>query len=175
MHSSISTLQSNASRQAINAPIQGTGSDLTMLSVIAINKWLNETGKKSLMIATVHDSIVFDVYIPELADLAQEVKTIMENVHKPYIDTVIPILSDLELGANYGTTFDVSLDECLSIHNPDDFRKWNHDKCIAKYTKEIKTLHDKGWDYKQVLKYCKDHNRPVKELLQVIIDTYSDD
>lgn len=173
LKSKVPTLKSNAERQAINAPIQGTGSDFTLLSIIQIQNWLQSTGKKTKIVATVHDSIVFDVYIPELSEVSKTVKNIMEHVHEPYIDTPIPIISDLELGVNYGATFDVSLDECQKIVTPSDFSEWNHGNKIKKYQKEITTLHDKGWDYNQVLEYLQKHDRPAKELVDFIVETYS--
>lgn len=173
LKSKVPTLQANAERQSINAPIQGTGSDFTLLSLIHIQNWLKETKKKTMIVATVHDSIVFDVYIPELSEVAIKVKEIMEHVHEPYIDTPIPIISDLELGANYGTTFDVSLDEIAEIKTVSDFKKWNHDKKLKKYKKEIETLHDNGWGYEQVLEFLQQHDRPAKELVNFIIETYS--
>lgn len=175
LKSKVPTLRANAERQSINAPIQGTGSDFTLLSLIQIQKWLKENHMKSVMIATVHDSIVFDVYIPELHLVAPKVKEIMEHVHEPYIDTPIPIISDLELGANYGATFDVSLEETSEIKTVQDFEKWNHDKKLSKYKKEVTTFYDKGWDYNQVLDFLQKHDRPIDELASFIIETYSQD
>lgn len=174
LQSKVQTLRNNAERQAINAPIQGTGSDLTMLSVIKINEWLRKNKMKSVMIATVHDSIVFDVFIPELSELAEAVKCIMEHVHEPYIDTVIPIISDLELGANYGATFETNLDECESILTVDDFIEWEHNNKIAKYQKEISDLHKLGWDYKKVIDYLYKYNRPVEELVNYLVQIYDE-
>lgn len=175
LNSKVYTLQSNAERQSINAPIQGTGSDFTLLSLIQINNWLKKNNKKSMIIATVHDSIVFDVYIPELSEVAQKVKDIMEHVHDPYIDTIIPIISDLELGENYGSSFDAPIEEVKAIKSSKDFKEWVHDKKLKKYQKEIATLHDKGWDYKQVLEFLQEHDRPIEELTSFIVETYSED
>lgn len=174
LHSKVPTLKSNAERQAINAPIQGTGTDLTVLSIIAINNWLKTNKMKSMLICTVHDSIVFDVYIPELLEVSAAVKQIMEHVHEPYIDTIVPIAIDLELGANYGATFDVTLEECANIHTAQDFKKWNHEKCLAKYKKEIATLHGKGWDYERVIDYLSKYHRPLKELVDALVEEYSE-
>ena len=173
LRSKAQTLKSNAERQAINAPIQGTGSDLTLLSLIQIQNWLASNHMKSKMIATVHDSIVFDVYIPELAEVATTVKNIMEHVHEPYIKTNIPIISELELGVNYGSTFDVDVEEVKQIVTVSDFQKWNHDNKIHKFQKEVTELHKMGWDYKQVLEYLQKYNRPVKELFNFIVEEYS--
>lgn len=174
LNSKVQTLRNNAERQAINAPIQGTGSDFTMLSVIQINQWLKDNNMKSLMIATVHDSIVFDVYIPELHILAPKVKEIMESVHKPYIDTIIPIRADLELGRNYGATFEVELAETVKLTTTSDFVEWNHQQYMQKYQKEITTLHKQGYDYMQLLKFMKDHQRPAKQLVEFIVKTYDE-
>lgn len=173
LKSKVQTLKSNAERQAINAPIQGTGSDLTLLSLIQIQQWLSSNHMKSKMIATVHDSIVFDVYIPELAIVSATVKNIMEHVHEPYIKTNIPIISELELGVNYGSTFDVGVEECQQILTVKDFQKWNHDNKIHKFQKEVTELHKMGWDYKQVLEYLQKYDRPVKELFNFIVEEYS--
>lgn len=176
LNSKVPTLKSNAERQSINAPIQGTGSDFTLLSLIQINEWLKATGKKSMIIATVHDSIVFDVYLPELSEVATKVKDIMENVHKPYIDTVIPIIADLELGVNYGATFEVSLDEVSEIHTESEFKVWNNKRKLEKYAKEIEILHSKGWSYEQVIDYfCKNNVDMVSGLVDFMVKVYSND
>lgn len=174
LKSKVPTLKSNAERQSINAPIQGTGSDFTLLSLIQINKQLKESQMKSVIIATVHDSIVLDVYIPELPRVSAMVKKIMEHVHEPYIDTEVPIRADLELGVNYGATFEVELEECQKLGTIQAFREWEHKNKMQKYQKEITTLHDKGWDYKQVLEFLQKHHRPTKELADFIIDLYSE-
>ena len=172
LKSKVRTLQNNAERQAINAPIQGTGSDFTMLSIIQINNWLKQNNMRSLMIATVHDSIVFDVYIPELHILAPKVKEIMESVHKPYIQTIIPIRADLELGRNYGATFEVELEEVVKISTTNDFIEWNQENYMEKYKKEITTFYKNGEDFRKVLQFMKDHNRPANKLVDFIVQTY---
>lgn len=174
LKSKVPTLKSNAERQSINAPIQGTGSDFTLLSIIQINKQLKERHMKSMIVATVHDSIVLDVYIPEIPQVATMVKAVMEHVHEKYIDTEIPIRADLELGVNYGATFEVELEECQELGTISAFNEWIHKNNIKKYQKEITTLHSKGWDYKQVLEYLQKYGRPTKELANFIIDLYSE-
>lgn len=164
LHSKVQGLKSNAERQAINAPIQGTGSDLTMLSVIQINNWLKKNRLRSLIVATVHDSIVLDVYLPELHYVAPMVKQIMEHVHEPYIDTEVPILAELELGINYGSTFEVSSEECQSIVTMSDFNCWIHGQSLIKYRKEIDFFKKQNWTEQQVLQYLEQYRRPVKDL-----------
>lgn len=174
LKSKVQALKANAERQAINAPIQGTGSDFTLLSLIGIQKWLEDNHKKSLIIATVHDSIVFDVYIPELEDVCIAVKQIMEHVHEKYIDTPVPIRADLELGESYGATFDFSLEEAAEIHTKKEFQDWNHRNKIKKYTKEINTLKSDGYSVEQVVDYLIKNNRPVDELKDSIVEAFTE-
>lgn len=164
LHSKVQGLKSNAERQAINAPIQGTGSDLTMLSVIQINNWLKENHFRSLIVATVHDSIVLDVYLPELHVVASMVKHIMEHVHEPYIDTEVPILAELELGVNYGATFEATAEECQKMITMSDFNCWVHRQSLIKYRKEIDALKKRNWDKQQIVQYLERYCRPIKEL-----------
>lgn len=164
LKSQVHGMKADAERQAINAPIQGTGSDFTVMSLNQINDYFKKHGLKSMIIATVHDSIVFDIYIPELAEVAEVVKTIMESVHKPYIDTDIPVTSDIELGSNYGAVFDISLDECKSIKTVEDYNKWLAIQNREKYETEMKQLKKKGFTEIQVEKYLQKYNRP-KDLL----------
>lgn len=168
LHSKIQGLKSNAERQAINAPIQGTGSDLTMLSVIQINNWLKKNHLRSIIVATVHDSIVLDIYVPELAIVTETIKQIMEHVHEPYIDTLVPILAELELGVNYGATFEISLEDCQKLLTTSDFNCWIYDQSLIKYRKEIDFFKKQNWTKSQVVQYLQQYNRPIKELLSYV-------
>ena len=100
----------------------------------------------------------------------------MENVHKPYIDTVIPIIADLELGVNYGATFEVNLDEVSKIHTESEFKVWNNKRKLEKYAKEIEILHSKGWSCEQVIDYfCKNNVDMVSSLVDFMVKVYSND
>lgn len=173
LHSKVQALKSNAERQAINAPIQGTGSDLTLLSIINIQKWLNETGKKTKLICTVHDSLVFDVYIPELPEVGRQVKYIMEHVHEKYIDTEVPVISELELGPNYGLVWDVEVDEIQDLNTREKFNNWVHDRKMEKYKKEIDTLHNQSYDKEFTIDYLLKNERPYEELKEYLEGVYN--
>lgn len=173
LKSQVPTLKSNAERQCINAPIQGTGSDFTLLSLIKIQKTLTEKKLRTKLVCTVHDSIVFDVYIPELPYVAEMVKHTMEHIHEGYIDTPVPIVSELELGPSYGKMWDVDLDEVKDLDTKAKFDAWVHEKSMKKYKNEIDTFVKDGWEYTQTLDYIKRNNRPLKELKDYIIEAYS--
>lgn len=173
LHSSIQTLKNNAERQAINAPIQGTGSDMTLRSIILIQQYLNKNRMKTKMICTVHDSIVFDVWLPELQDVFNFVKTTMESVHKPFIDTDVPIVAEAELGDAYGSIYEIAkIDDLVT---PQDYFDWLHEQKIAKYVKEIKGCKKAGYDIKATLAYLQQYGRPILELKDKFIEIYSED
>lgn len=171
LKSSIFSLKAEAERQAVNAPIQGTGSDMTLKSIILIQDYINSHKLKSKMICTVHDSLVFDVYFPELQELFEVIKHTMEHVHEPYIDSPVPILAEAEMGETYGSIFEV--DSVKSIITWEDYQDWLHDNKLHKYVGEIKGLHKAGWDYKKALNWLTEHQRPVAELKDKFIEIYS--
>lgn len=174
LKSTVPTLKENAMRQSINAPIQGTGSDFTLRSIIEIQQYLKDNNMKSKMICTVHDSIVFDIYIPELSTVVPKFKDIMEHVHEKYIDTEVPILSEIEMGENYGGVFEVDVDTVKSIKTVSDFKRWIHEQKIGKYKKEITYFHDKAdMSVENLLKWMKSNKRPIKELASYIEEIYS--
>ena len=146
-------LRSEAERQAINAPIQGTGSDLTLLSVIKSVDFLVKEEFKSTCIGTVHDSIIFDVYIPELYQVVTRVKNIMEHVHENYFDTPVPIAADVEVGPSYGEMYDV--DNLEDISNFDGFNQWVKDCRNSKKKDILDTLINKHeYTPEQIQAYC---------------------
>lgn len=174
LSSQVRSLRFDAERQCINAPIQGTGTDLTVLSLIKINKTLKERGMKSLIVITVHDSIVFDVYIPELPQVASLVKYVMEHVHEEFIDTTCPINVDLELGDSYGNDFGVSLEECRKINTVEKFRDWMAIQEQTKFEKEVEQYHKLGFDVKTAIQYLIAHGRPMQKLTDKIKEVYAE-
>lgn len=175
LKSSVHSIKADAERQAINAPIQGTGSDLTLLSLIHINNYLKQHNMKSVIIATVHDSIVFDVYLPELPTLAAQVQYIMEHVHEPYITTKIPVLTDLELGVDYGSTYEISPKICADIHDESSFTDWVKSQNREKYKKEIVYLKNKlGYPADRVIRYLVEHKHCYKSLIAYVGEVFSE-
>jgi len=105
--------RSKAERTAINMPIQSAASDVLVAAIIVIDDLMQQDGFDSLMVNTVHDSIMFDVWPAELDDLIALCKDVMENLpttysHKyfPGLDFswfTVPLKIDCETGSHYGS------------------------------------------------------------------------
>ncbi len=91
-------------RQAFNFLIQNTAAGVMYCALIDIDNRMRAAGMKSLLISTVHDSVIFDVYPGELKALATLVKDAMENPNtEPYgVHIDVPITVDLEVGKSWG-------------------------------------------------------------------------
>jgi DNA polymerase-1 len=86
-----------AERTAINTPLQGTAADLIKLAMIAIDRQLTERGLKTRMVLQVHDELLFEVPLDEMAEVEALVRTAMEGV----VQLSIPLVADIAFGANW--------------------------------------------------------------------------
>jgi DNA polymerase-1 len=84
-------------RAAMNAPAQGSAADLIKVAMIKIADYLKETNKKTKMLLSVHDELVFEVPQAELEEVKKEVKQIMETA----IKLSVPIKVDSNWGRNW--------------------------------------------------------------------------
>jgi len=88
-------VQQFAERVAINAPIQGTASDLIKIAMINIQDKLK--GKKSRMIMQVHDELVFEVPKDELDEVQAMIRDEMEGAVK----LKVPLKVDMHWGKSW--------------------------------------------------------------------------
>ncbi|WP_089953541.1 DNA polymerase I [Limnohabitans sp. 2KL-3] len=89
--------RAGAERAAINAPMQGTAADLIKLSMVAVQKALDEQGKATKVIMQVHDELVFEVPESEVEWVRTEVPRIMAGV----ADLKVPLLAEVGFGPNW--------------------------------------------------------------------------
>ncbi len=90
-------VRSNAERNAINTPIQGSAADIIKLAMIKIFDRFNQQNLKSKMIIQVHDELVFDVLIDEAQQVKEIIKYEMENAVK----LSVPLVVDMGEGKNW--------------------------------------------------------------------------
>ncbi|MHB9834822.1 DNA polymerase I [Paraburkholderia terrae] len=86
-----------AERAAINAPMQGTAADLIKMSMIAVQKWIEESGIRTRMIMQVHDELILEVPDDELSDVRKRLPELMCGVAQ----LKVPLVADVGAGANW--------------------------------------------------------------------------
>ena len=91
-----------AERQSINAPIQGTASDIIKLSMIELNKQIENKKLHAKMLLQVHDELIFEIKNNEIKESIIIIKKIMETNHLQYIDFKVPLTVDYGVGNNWG-------------------------------------------------------------------------
>ena len=91
-------------RAAINAPIQGSASEIMRLAMIRLNKKLLEQKKiKSKMLLQIHDELIFEVPIKDEKIMVKLIKEEMTSVAKSdYHSFSIPLTVDVNVGDNWG-------------------------------------------------------------------------
>ncbi|RJO64697.1 MAG: DNA polymerase I [Candidatus Omnitrophota bacterium] len=86
-----------AQRQAINAPIQGSASDMIKLAMVHIHRQIIEKNLRTKMILQIHDELLFEIPQEELAEALLFIKERMENV----LNLKVPVKVDLKVGKNW--------------------------------------------------------------------------
>ena len=97
INASNQTRRQYAERTAINAPMQGTAADLIKLAMLAVDRWLRETGLDVTMIMQVHDELVFEVRAEVLEKAKQGIREHMTGVAQ----LAVPLLVDIGVGNNW--------------------------------------------------------------------------
>ena len=86
-----------AERAAINAPMQGTAADLIKMSMVAVQRALDQQAKATQVIMQVHDELVFELPQAEADWVRSEVPRIMAGVAQ----LKVPLLAEVGLGPNW--------------------------------------------------------------------------
>ena len=91
-------------RAAINAPIQGSASELMRLAMIRIDSKLSDKKNiKSKILLQIHDELIFETEENEVKNLSKLIKDEMTSVkNSEHHSFSVPILVDLNLGDNWG-------------------------------------------------------------------------
>ncbi len=91
-------------RAAINAPIQGSASEIMRLAMIRINKEISKDKKNSLkMLLQIHDELIFEENSKETKKSTKLIKDLMLSVKDSQLHSFsIPLLVDINIGENWG-------------------------------------------------------------------------
>ena len=91
-------------RAAINAPIQGSASEIMRLAMIRLDKRLNsEKKQKTNMLLQIHDELIFETHKNEEKRISKIIVEEMSSVAKSDQHSFsIPLTVDLNAGENWG-------------------------------------------------------------------------
>ena len=91
-------------RAAINAPIQGSASEIMRMAMIRVNERLDEIKESNCKILLqIHDELIFEVHkddIKKYSEIIQEEMTSVKNSNLHSFS--IPLLVDINVGYNWG-------------------------------------------------------------------------
>lgn len=90
-------VRAGAERAAINAPMQGTASDLIKRAMIAVADWLKHEQMHSKLIMQVHDELVLEVPQAEV----ETVKTMLPEIMASVAELSVPLLAEVGAAANW--------------------------------------------------------------------------
>ena len=88
-------------RAAINAPIQGSASDIIRRAMIRMDEALAQAKLGAQMLLQVHDELVFEVPEAEVAPTTDVVRRIMIDAPHPALQLKVPLQVDARAAANW--------------------------------------------------------------------------
>lgn len=94
-----------ALRQAVNAPIQAFGSDLTLYAMVIIDEILEEQKMQTKIVTEVHDSLLFELPPGEKEPLMRICKGVAEHLPLPKDADIswVPLVVDMKVGIRWGS------------------------------------------------------------------------
>tara|TARA_Y100001970_G_scaffold235743_1_gene294945 strand:- start:3479 stop:6253 length:2775 start_codon:yes stop_codon:yes gene_type:complete len=91
-------------RAAINAPIQGSASEIMRLAMIRLDsKLLNDHNKNIKILLQIHDELIFEVKSSNSKEMSKIIREVMNGVNSSeHHKFTVPLLIDLNFGENWG-------------------------------------------------------------------------
>ena len=91
-------------RASINAPIQGSASEIMRMAMIRLNDVIkNNKNKKLKMLLQIHDELIFETDLNEVKSATSLIKDTMKSVKDSNLHSFsIPLLVDINIGDNWG-------------------------------------------------------------------------
>ena len=91
-------------RAAINAPIQGSASEIMRLAMIRLNEKFSENNNNNTKILLqIHDELIFEIKYSKVNEMSKIIREIMVGVESSnHHRFTVPLLIDLNLGENWG-------------------------------------------------------------------------
>ena len=86
-----------AERTAINAPMQGTASDIIKRAMLAVDSWIESERPAVKMIMQVHDELVFEIKQQQLDAACERILDFMQDA----AELQVPLVVDVGVGDNW--------------------------------------------------------------------------
>jgi DNA polymerase-1 len=108
--SSLPGLRAQAERMAINAPMQGTQSDIIKLAMVEADQLIEKNGwrGKAELVLQVHDELVYELDEKIAEDAARKIRDVMERVAPADKLSGVPIIAEIAMGKTWGSMQKVS-------------------------------------------------------------------
>lgn len=81
----------------MNAPIQGTAADIIKIAMIGVNRELHVRGLKSRLLLQVHDELLIETHLEEVAEVTEILKTQMEQA----TELKVPLIAEVHSGKSW--------------------------------------------------------------------------
>jgi DNA polymerase-1 len=103
IRSKIPYIRAQAERMAINAPMQGTQSDIIKIAMSRIHELFKKKyAGRAAIVLQIHDELMFEVKDADIQHVSAEIRTLMEGVLSKEELRGIPLLVSGEVGQNWG-------------------------------------------------------------------------
>ena len=91
-------------RAAINAPIQGSASEIMRLAMIRLeSKFLDLKSENIKILLQIHDELIFEVKSSKVKEMSKIITNVMNGVESSeHHKFAVPLLVDLNSGENWG-------------------------------------------------------------------------
>ena len=91
-------------RAAINAPIQGSASEIMRLAMIRLNNKISDQSRNDIKILLqIHDELIFEIKSEKVKEMSKLIKETMNGVEtSEYHKFTVPLIIDLNSGENWG-------------------------------------------------------------------------
>ncbi len=103
MKSSLPYVRAQAERMAINAPLQGTQSDIIKLAMVRVDEMIEKEQARAdaHLLLQVHDELVYEIRTERVAELSAKIKEIMESVLSSEETRGVPIIVVVKQGYDW--------------------------------------------------------------------------
>jgi DNA polymerase-1 len=89
-----------AERMAMNAPVQGSASDMIKIAMVRVHQALRERGLRARMLLQVHDELLFEAPPDEVSTVETLARELMERA----LPLDVPIVVDVKSGRDWSET-----------------------------------------------------------------------